>query len=48
VKEANKRKAGTTKSTAPKKPTDPAVIRLDDLAAPKGVRGGAKAFFGSK
>jgi hypothetical protein len=48
MKEASKRKSGTTKTSTPKKPAEAAVIRLDDLAAPPGVRGGKKTFFGSK
>jgi hypothetical protein len=49
VKEQNKRKPGET-NTPPgdKKPDAAKVIRLDDLAPPKGVKGGGKTFFGGK
>ena len=49
VKEQNKRKPGETEiAPGAKKPNAGKVIRLDDLAPPKGVKGGGKTFFGGK
>jgi hypothetical protein len=49
VTEPKKRKPeGSGKTAGPKKTATPKLIRLDDLAPKKDVRGAGKTFFGGK